>query len=944
MSSRYHPRMPGSGRALRGRTAEIAEFDRALDRAASGRLAVVLVEGEAGIGKSRLLAEVLDRARDRGFAVAAGRADEFERTRPFGVLVEAWGCVRSAPDPRRAAIAELLATHGHTEQGPITVSSDPGLQYRVVDAFSDLAEALALDRPLVLALDDLQWADPACLLTVATLARRLADLPVAIVATFRPFRHVPALDRLLDVLAGAGARRLSLSALSDQAVRDLVTDVLGTAPTVELLAQVRRAGGHPLYVTELLGALGPELPSTLRLTILRRLASLPDDTQNVLRAASILGSQFTLTELATTTGRSATELSPALTEALAELVLADAGPYLRFRHDLIRDAVHDDLPAGLRVGLHREAGLRLAAAGAPALRVAEQLARGAEPGDALAADWLVRAARESAPRSAEAGADLLERAIVLTARDDPGRDQLIAERAQALVFSGRIADAEAACRTLLARDHDPDADAPARICLGHALLASGRAAEGLRELERAAESPEATLAQRAAARAWAGGGRLALSDFDGALAMAECARADAVEAGEPMAISIAHTVLAAVAEMRGRPDRALPIIDEAVRLADRSPDRRGHRYPLFVTRGHVLLELDRLAEARTALVTALRVGEELGHTWSRASNQAYLGVERLAAGEWDDAITELQAALVLAGETGESYSVVLSHSALALIRLHRNDLSGAHQAVAAAERLASAGPEIHTHRTTWMRALLQEAGVDSAAALATLSASWDRCVLTDARADLHLLGPDLVRLAIAAGAVERAREVARAVESRTAGSPVPSQTAAALRCRGLADNDPDVLAAAVAAHADGPRPLELGLACHDAGVATGKRGRVAEARDLLERAAGLFERLAAARDLARTEAALRDVGIRRGRRGPRQRPPTGWAALTPTELTVAGLVAEGLTNPQIATRLYLSRSTVATHLEHVFTKLDIGSRTVLAAEVTRRAADPVHPG
>jgi predicted ATPase len=155
-----------------GREAETRALVEALDRVASGALAIVLVEGEAGIGKTRLLQD----ARGRGMQVAAGRAEELERTRPFGLLAAAFGCASSSPDPRRAAIAALLATHGRGGQGPITVTSDPGLQFRTVDAFGDLAEELALSGPLVIGVDDLQWADPASLLTLATLSRRVAHL------------------------------------------------------------------------------------------------------------------------------------------------------------------------------------------------------------------------------------------------------------------------------------------------------------------------------------------------------------------------------------------------------------------------------------------------------------------------------------------------------------------------------------------------------------------------------------------------------------------------------------------------------------------------------------------------------------------------------------------------------------------------------------------------
>jgi predicted ATPase len=161
---------------LRGRGPEVAALGEVLDRVAAGRPAVVLIEGEAGIGKTRLLDAALEDARARGMQVARGRAEELEQHRPFGLVAAAFGCVRSSADPRRAAIADLLASHAG-DRGPVTVTSDPGLRFRVVDAFTDLVEALGLAGPLVIGLDDLQWADPSSLLTLAALARRARPRP-----------------------------------------------------------------------------------------------------------------------------------------------------------------------------------------------------------------------------------------------------------------------------------------------------------------------------------------------------------------------------------------------------------------------------------------------------------------------------------------------------------------------------------------------------------------------------------------------------------------------------------------------------------------------------------------------------------------------------------------------------------------------------------------------
>jgi DNA-binding CsgD family transcriptional regulator len=312
-------------------------------------------------------------------------------------------------------------------------------------------------------------------------------------------------------------------------------------------------------------------------------------------------------------------------------------------------------------------------------------------------------------------------------------------------------------------------------------------------------------------------------------------------------------------------------------------------------------------------------------------------MERFLAGAWDDAMAEFEAALVLTEETGERHSLVLTHSVTSLIGLHRGDLSAAEEAVARAEcELADTGHRHRSHWAMWARALLLEAGGAVPDAFATLDGCWDLCARSGFVVEYPVLGPDLVRLALAAAEAGRAAQVATAVAKVAAGNDVPSLSGAALRCRGLVESDPRILRSAVDAYTRSARPLELALAAEDAGAGFARQGDVDAAVPLLQQALDAYERLEAARDTARAEAALRDLGIHRGRRGARQRPQLGWDSLTPTEHRVVDLAAEGLTNPQIGERLYISRRTVQTHLAHVFTKLGISSRTQLAAEATRR--------
>ena len=189
------------------------------------------------------------------------------------------------------------------------------------------------------------------------------------------------------------------------------------------------------------------------------------------------------------------------------------------------------------------------------------------------------------------------------------------------------------------------------------------------------------------------------------------------------------------------------------------------------------------------------------------------------------------------------------------------DQRHAEEAVARAEHeLADTGPRFRSHWATWARALVLEAGGATEQAFAALAGCWDLCADSGFAIEYPVLGPDLVRLALASGERARAEQVAAAVADVAARNDVPSIAGSALRCRGLVEGDLALLRSAVDAYAQGPRPLELALAAEDAGVACARPGEVDSAVPLLAQALAGYESLEAGRDTARAEARLRTWG------------------------------------------------------------------------------------
>ncbi len=946
------PGPPRAADVLVGRDAELAALDRGLAGAVAGEGGLVWLLGEGGIGKTTIADATIAAARRRGMAVFAASADELEQHRPFGVLADALAIADpDDPDPRRASVARLLAPDrdpGIAADGAV-LRGGGELAFAIAEAILVLLEDRCVHTPALLVLEDLHWADLQSLELVGRLARRATTMPLLVLATARVAPAREEVDRAVALSVERGAERRSLAPLDASEAEALAARLTGGTPDVHLRACVAACGGNPLFVSVLVEGLEAEqaierradgrveaadrsVPASLAATVLGRLRALPSDAVETVRLASVLGGEFAVTDLALLAGRPAAELAAPLREALAAGTLVERGDRLGFAHDVVREALYDDLPRSVRVGLHRDLGQALAAAGRDALTVAEHLVRGARPGDRDAVTWLERAASEAAARSAGVAAELLSAALDLVLPGDPDRGRLEAELALRLLAAGRRLPGEELARRVLDGGAHPPADGALQLALARSLIDRGALPDALVELGRAAEQPDGAAADRAEALAWLTIEPLFAHDLDRAEGVARRALAVAEESGAAHVLALSLTRLSHVVGLRGdfAQQQRLTARAVAVTMAD------GGRDPHHVSHAHMnhamaLAEVDRAEEGIAAIAAGRREYERLGLEETLRNTHHYASYPLMVAGRWDDAVADLETAATLSAESGLAWVVdVLASQAVILTR--QDELEPARAVVAAAEdALAAGAPEFRVGWTAWGRALVEESDGRPELARETLWAAWERAEAAGAWAEQRWFALDLARLLADAGDAERGdRVAARMLQLAAFVDAPPTVAALALRCRALVAGDIEQLVAAAEAYPPDPRPHERALAYEDAAVACAAAGDLDRARTLSDEALAVYERLGARRDAARTAGRLRQHGLRRGQRGSRQRPATGWAALTPSERRVAELAAEGLSNPRIAERLVISRHTVATHVSRALAKLELRSRHELA--------------
>jgi DNA-binding CsgD family transcriptional regulator len=932
---------------LIGRDAELSVGRQLIHTVRRGAAASLLIEGEAGIGKTVLVQRVAAEARISGAAFLSGAAHPFERNRPFGALVDALELRPRSADPRRARTGRLIVGEGELA-GP-SPSADARLM--VLDAVTELLETLCSDGPVVLVLEDLHWADESSLGAVQTILHDLAHVPLLLMATLRPTPRTPDLDVLLDECAAAGTRILQLRSLESADVDALVHRQLGGRAGPLLSSIIDKAGGNPLWLVELIRsltaegwlkrdadvveAIGDELPSTLRDLVLRRLRYLPAATLDLLQLASLLGEAVSIRDLVAVARRPTVELVANLSEAFRARLLDERADAVVFRHQLVQQAIYEDLPIRVRRALHRDAASALAHSGADVSKVASHVLLGAEQGDLEAVRWLREAAVEAAGSAPAIAVKLLRRAIELLPAGHTDADLVSAELAEALQGAGQVAEAAAIADSVLARPHRDDVDIPLRLTLVSALSLQ-------REVDRAEsalQAPGLQLQDQALLLTQASYGRTFAGDFVGGEATARRALAVAERAGSTAMTVWSLSALSVAVKTQGRYGEALTLTHRAVALAfEPHNDEARLRYPHFFL-GMTLADADQLDEARDAYARALEESEELGSAWLLPDMLMLSGELRFLTGDWDDAAAELEPGLLLAAKHGQKISINQSRAYQAVIATAGTDLAAAKAALSSvADQVSADAPWYGAEMVAFAAALVAEAEGDELRAFQALCRFWQYDVEREIRYYHRYLGPALVRLALTLDRADLAHDVVVVMEASAALAPeVPTVVCAALRCRGVLECDPELLLEAAELARMGGRALDHAATCEDAATVLVDAGRQEEAKQLLIEAQSRYDNMGAIAWSARVAASLRSLGVRQGARGRHRRAETGWESLTASERAVSKLVAQGFTNREVARRLHISPHTVNTHLRHVFQKLSVTTRSELAAMIARRA-------
>jgi DNA-binding NarL/FixJ family response regulator len=892
-----------------------------VERVPTAGLVGVVVSGEAGIGKSRLLAEAGRRLTEQGWRIVRVDADRLERRVLYAALAAALRAV-----PTDNAYTEGLrrdAVRALEEAVP-----DPGAFGRACAAVARLVTALAATGPLAVLVDDLHELDDDSLALLAVVLRRLAAAPIGLLAALRP--HVaapnPAAEELLDRLAAeVEVIRVELGTLPPGELAGVIAPVLGAPPDADLVAEVhRRADGNPFFATEFARSLAESrlvavdggqarlavaagaVPLTRRGAVLRRVLPLTEQARAVARTLAVLRTVDLgrIGLIAEVTGLSGATVATAFDDLVrAQVIVGDGGGY-RFTHDIVADALYDEIgPAECR-RLHREIAVRLLAGSVDVLEVAWHVAESASPGDPVAVRVLTEAAQRALAAAPETAAGYCARALALLPAGAPESAGLLALRCRALARGSRPADAVEPGRAALALLPAGEDRFRVATAVISSLFLLGRIDEAIEVADgqiATGPAPAALHAQRAV-----------MLMFAGRPAPDEAAVTAAAVPASPAEEVVVFGQLAMLTSMRGRHVDTVGFADRALAAAGTSTTLQLQALAVGASTA-ALAGL--VPDATARLRRAERLTEDSGGAFA-----GELGLTRVVldwlGGRWDAALEALRTVAVEL-ETRQQATLAGALTAVALeIRTWRGELVPAGRLAARPAPAARNMAELHALAVAGYLAATgdPDGARDRLATMLTDPGPYGALLLA------RLIELDLDRGADVTGLLDTLVALATPQVSPW------SQTTLA-RMVGVVRKDAAALTRAVDAAQDGGLVFERA------------RAQLALGELTPDGSAGLL-------DAYRTFARLGVDGLRRragrrlhelGEKVPRHRSRAA-GLLTESEERVARLVQQGMRNRDIAAALHYSPRSIEVYLSRIYAKLRVSSRLELA-----RALDAMDP-
>jgi DNA-binding CsgD family transcriptional regulator len=920
---------------LRQRDVELEAIAHALRAVTSGHGGLLAIEGPAGIGKTTLMMAARERATAAGMAVLSARGRELERDFPWGVvhqLVEP--VLYDSDDQERerwfagaAALARPLFEDAHG----VGAQVEPEAQFQRRHGLYWLVANLARDRPVLVAVDDAQWADQPSVGFLHHIAPRVEHLPVLVLVSCRPER-----EGVGSLLLEPGARVLQPGPLAPAEVERWLADHLKADVEASFAEACHAAtGGNPFLIHELLREVETQAipptpagaeqvrglsPHGVIRALLLRLAGLPLGASALARAAAILG-EAELPVVGALAGLEQEEILEAAGGLVRAGVLESADT-VRFVHPLVRSALYEDVIPAERAILHGRAARLLRDIGADAERIAAQLVLADPVAEPWALEALTAAAMQAAGSGApEVAARFLERAVA-EADDDAQRFELVLALGRAATLAGAPGAAEH-LRAAVELARTPQQYARAAIKQSRALRYAGAGGEAVALLEDAAarldEGDESFAAriehELLAASTVSFAARESLTKH----------RADwwrgVHDPPESFFDRLLFAAEAVEAAGRGEPVARVLELGDAARPEEAGRDHLGRHLRLLAV--YAAWGVDAYDRARRLLALVMEDAEEGGGAELTAvalAQRAYLNVR---LGDLQAAATDAIDALQLAGELHTPPAFLLTAGASLL---HVAAEQG-EQPNPLAARLKDDSDSLYTRNLSHARAVLDIAQGRVERGLAGLLAvgERERSIGWNGPAYFSWRSQAALALAELGDRGEAARLAAEDVElARAQGA--PRAIGVALRAVALTAEDGamkhlkqavDVLAAAGA-------QLEHARALVDLGAAMRRSRQAVRARELLRRGHELALRCGGALIAERARQELLAAGAR-----PRRTALSGPESLTPSERRVVELAANELTNRQIAQKLYVTEKTVETHLGHAFAKLDVRSRREL---------------